>query len=367
MDELRIKGVGRADPAVPARAAGDPREEAFERALQTQVGKSVPVAILSKYADDSFLVRVAGTHARMLLPSTVQTGTELPMTVVSASPRPTFQLGAAHAGAVMLADLDHAGVPGAVLADKTAAALSAMGLLRNKMLTDTGATAPEDDGGSPPASISDAGRLITRLLDSTTTGSSAQISAVKPLLGAGMPDPARLASALRDNIGQSGLFYESHVSQWSDGKRALPELLREPQMAAPRPGPPDADPATAQLVAQQLTLHEQSRLVWQGQVWPGQDMQWEIHKDSPDGGGPGAPDAPPSWRSGLQLRFPLLGDIAATVLVTDGQLHMQLTTGTAETSELLRAHAGELAAALGVAGNPLSSLDIRATQRQRDE
>lgn len=365
MDELRVKGVGRADPLVPPRAAGDPREEAFERALQTQLGKSVAVAILSKFSDGSFLVRVAGNHARMLLPATVQAGTEMPMTVVSASPRPTFQLGAAHGGAAVLAELAHAVVPGARgPADKTAP-LSAMALLRHKMLTDAGATPPDDDGGSAPAAISATGRLITRLLDSAAASASAQISAARPVLGAGTPDPARLASALRDTIGQSGLFYESHVSQWSEGKRALPELLREPQMAAPHPGPPDADPAMAQLVAQQLVLHDQARLVWQGQVWPGQDMQWEIHKDAPDGGA-GDPDAQPSWRSGLQLRFPLLGDIAATVVVTDGHLHMQLTTATAETGDLLRAHAGELAAALGAAGNPLSSLDIRAAQGERD-
>lgn len=368
MDELRVKGVGRSDPVVPARAAGDPREEAFERALQTQVGKSLPVAILSKYGDGSFLVRVAGNHARMLLPATVEPGTEMPMTVMSASPRPTFQLGTAHGGAAVLADLAPGGYLAAgMLADKTAP-LSPMALLRNKMLADAGATLPDDDGGSAPAAISAAGRLITRLLDGGGgAGSAAQISAATPLIGAGTPDPARLASALRENVGHSGLFYESHVGEWSDGKRALPELLREPQMAAPRAGPPDADPATAQLVAQQLVLHEQARLVWQGQVWPGQDMRWEIHKDAPDGGGAGDPDPLPSWRSGLQLRFPLLGDIGATIVVTDGQLHMQLTTGTAGTGELLRAHAGELAAALGAAGNPLSSLDIRATQGERDE
>lgn len=366
MDELRVKGVGRSDPVVPARAVGDPRQEAFERALQTQVGKSLPVAVLAKYSDGSFLVRVAGNHARMLLPATIQAGTEMPMTVVAASPRPTFRLGAAHGGAAVLADLAPGGYPAAGgAADKTAP-LSPMALLRNNMLADAGAAAPDDDAGSAPASISATGRLITRLLDSGAAGSAARISAATPVLAAGTPDPARLASALRDSIGQSGLFYESHVGEWSDGKRALPELLREPQMA-PGAGPPDADPATAQLVAQQLALHEQARLVWQGQVWPGQDMQWEIHKDAPEGGGAGDPDAPPCWRSGLQLRFPLLGDIAATVVVADGQLHMQLTTGTAETGELLRARAGELAAALGAAGNPLSSLDIRATGGERDE
>jgi hypothetical protein len=57
----------------------------------------------------------------------------------------------------------------------------------------------------------------------------------------------------------------------------------------------------------------------------------------------------------------------ATVVVTDGQLHMQLTTGTAEAGELLRARAGELSAALGAAGNPLSSLDIRAAHGSDDE
>lgn len=367
MDELRIKGISRTDPALPARAVGDPRQEAFERALQTLVGKSVPVAVLSQNRDGSFLVRIAGCHARMLLPATIQAGTDIPMTVVAASPRPTVRLGAAHGGAAVQADLALGGWPAAAVAADKPPPLSPTALLRNKLLADAGAAPPDDDAGSTPASISAAGRLITRLLDSGVAGAAARINSAAPVLAAGAPDPARLAAALRDTIGQSGLFYESHVGEWSDGERSLPALLLEPQMAAPAVGPPDADPATAQLVAQQLALHEQARLVWQGQVWPGQEMQWEIHKDAPEAGSAGDPDAPSSWHSGLQLRFPLLGDIAATVVFADGQLHMQLTTATANTGELLRAHAGELAAALGAAGNPLSSLGIRAAGGDRDE
>lgn len=372
MDQLRVNGVGRSDPVVPARGVADPRQEGLERALQTQLGKSLPVAILSKFTDGSFLVRVAGNHARMLLPAGVQAGTEMPMTVVAASPRPTFQLGTGQGAAAVLVHLAPGGFTAAGAAAGTAAALTPAAVLLGKAVLDAGAGLAGDDGGSTPATLSAAGRLITRLLDGGASGpgAAAQISSATPLLGSGTPDPARLASALRDNIGQSGLFYESHVGQWSEGKLALPDLLREPQMSAPRaglPAAPDADPATAQLLTQQLVLHEQARLAWQGQVWPGQEMRWEIHKDAPERGGAGGQEPEPSWRSALQLRFPLLGELSASVVVAGGQLHIQLTSGSEETGELLRSRAGELAAALGAAGHPLSSLDIRATQGERGE
>lgn len=360
MDGLIVKGVGRTDAIVPALPANDPRQEAFERALQTQVGKSMPVAVLSKFGDGSFLVRVAGNHARMQLPPGAQAGTDVPMTLVATSPRPTFQLENGHAAHAVLVQL----APGSAQAAGKAAALHSAAALGASAAPAGGAADAADDGAT--ASLSTAGRIITRLLD--IAGPAGHITSATPLQTAAPAGGAELAPLLRDAIGRSGLFYESHVAEWSEGKRTLPDLLREPQMAAPRPGSPETDPATAQLVSQQLVLHEQARMAWQGQVWPGQDMQWEIHRDAPEGGKSGREDDPvPAWRSGLRLRFPQLGDIAATVVVSGGQLHIQLTTGTAGAGALLRAHAGELAAALGAAGSPLSSLDIRPAHGGQDD
>ncbi|WP_229506352.1 hypothetical protein [Massilia sp. BJB1822] len=78
---------------LPAAPVGDARQEAFQRSLQSLVGQTIKGEVLSKFNDGSFLVRVANTNARMMLPAGVELGAELPLTVMSANPRPTFQVG----------------------------------------------------------------------------------------------------------------------------------------------------------------------------------------------------------------------------------------------------------------------------------
>lgn len=364
MERMTVKGVGRIDPALPALPAGDARQEAFERVLAAQVGKSMPVAVLSRLTDGSYLVRVADQHARMALPPGTAPGSELPMTLVSTTPRPAFQLNGQ-------AQLLHP-----TLVDQE------LGELRTSGAAPLGAARPAAPSGEHPqgagprtalVALSDAGRTIARILGAASgpAGAAPFITATAPLAAAGSPEPARLAQALEGTLAQSGLFYESHVAEWAEGKRALPELLREPQMqktlaAGARPAATELDPAAAQLVNQQLSAHEQGRVVWQGQVWPGQHMQWEIHKDAPERRGGDSEPGEPSWRSGLRLRFPMLGEIAATIVIAGDQLHIQLKTGTSEAQALLRTRSAELAAALGAAGNPLASLDIRATEEGND-
>ena len=168
MERMTVKGVDRIVPAIPALPVGDARQEAFERALHTQVGKSFPVAVLSRLADGSFLVRVAEQNARMALPPGTQTGTELPMTLVSASPRPAFQ----QAGASQLIHptLVHQEAPGAQ-------ALAAF-----KAQLAPGALPFGADARNAHVSLSDAGRAIARILSAgqPAAGEAATVSSPAP-------------------------------------------------------------------------------------------------------------------------------------------------------------------------------------------
>lgn len=362
MDSMTVKGVDRISPALPALPVGDARQEAFERALQGFVGKSMPVTVLARLADGTFLVRVAEQNARMALPAGAMPGTDVPMTLVSTNPRPAFQqAGAAQLIHPTLVHQDELRAPGA-------AALAAFRAQQAGAGTSFGTEAR-----NAHVSLSDTGRAITRILSAAQSGAgaTAAIRSPAPLSGPGTPEPALLARALEGALAQSGLFYESHVAEWAEGKRPLPELLREPQMQkamadAAKSFATETDPAAAQLVSQQLATHEHGRIAWQGQVWPGQDMQWEIHKDAPEPGQRGADEAEPGWRSGLRLRFAALGEISATIVIAGDQLHIQLKTDSDETGALLRARAGELASALGASGSQLASLDIHAAQNRAD-
>ncbi|MYM98774.1 flagellar hook-length control protein FliK, partial [Rugamonas sp. FT81W] len=89
---VTILPVGPAAGVGGAAPVGDGRQAAFQRALQSLVGQPVTAEVLSKYNDGSFLVRVADNAVRMMLPPDVQVGADVPLTVLTASPRPTFQL-----------------------------------------------------------------------------------------------------------------------------------------------------------------------------------------------------------------------------------------------------------------------------------
>jgi hypothetical protein len=406
--DITVRPVGKVEQVASLEVVGDARQEAFQRSLAGLVGKSMQAEVLSKLTDGSYLVKVAGSSARMMLPPGAEVGTEVPLTLTALNPRPTFQLASAQPGATVvalvyseahpaipaaaaLADPAKPGVPllpapdaapqppaGAMTAARsgpaTGAVLSHAASLLGKAPLIPADQLPELDHDSAAPTLSAAARALASVLASAASAGSARtaIVAPAPLASAATIEPAKLAAALKDAIGNSGLFYESHLAEWSAGSRPLAELAREPQMQrALSPVPPDAgpnkpvapaDPATAQFINLQLSSQEQGRVAWQGQLWPGQPLQWQISKDAPQGGGGNGDtgEPAPAWRSALRFRFPLLGEIAATVVMAGDQLHIQVQAGSDEVRGLLRAGAGELSSALEAAGTPLSSLTIGA-------
>jgi hypothetical protein len=404
---ITVKPVGPVAPAQATEALGDPRQEAFQRSLQTLLGQSLKAEVLSRFTDGSFLVKVAGTSARMMLPSNPQPGAELPLTLVSLTPRPTFQLSTVPQSGPITAFVDihpqaalpvltpelelyapTAGMakPGAAGATQRAATLFVEAPLANQLA--------QADSASSRSTLSVTARVISSVLVAASRSEHPQTAIVAPLplLPSAPVDPVKLAAVLKDAIGASGLFYESHVAEWSAGKRPFADLQREPQMQRTHPAsvsiadpvataqatlanaavPATAapvDPATAQFINLQLTSQEQGRVAWQGQLWPGHDLSWQISRDAPERGarhdGAEPPEAP--WRSALKLRFPSLGEIGATVVLSGDQLHIQLQAGSDQVGALLREHAGALRGALEGAGSTLVSLTVGAADEHADD
>ncbi|MCE3605918.1 flagellar hook-length control protein FliK [Massilia sp. P8910] len=405
-----VSAVGKVDPARPAPGVGDSRQDALARALSTQLGQSMRVAVLSKFNDGTFLVRVAGEQARMSLPQGAEAGTEMPMTLIAVSPRPQFRLdtqpgsapglppgpaqtplpgasgqslptGAIPERAPLQAPAQALAQPqegqGAGAANLTGRATSLAATLLGKSPLTASADLPALDANTRPATLSSTGQLLARILDigHPAPGKPAAIAGATPLIDPkhGAPDTAALAHKLEQTISRSGVFYESHVAEWADGKRPLSELQREPQMqqAMATPGggsrPAAAELASAQLINLQLTTQEQARVTWQGQLAPGQELQWEIHKDAPEQRGRGTDEpSAPVWKSGMRLRFPLLGEIEASIVTTGERVHIELRTASQGTGEALRARAGELTSALDVSGTALASLIIRTPEAGDD-
>jgi hypothetical protein len=425
LDTGNVRGVTPVETRLPAPPVNAARQEAFQRSLANMVGQTLSGQVLSRFSDGSYLVRVADTNARMLLPANIQAGSQLPLTVVAAEPRPTLQIGAGNplAGqAAVIYTEDNpppalpqdasrlpsqdtsslsqagrqaarqalAGQPGAAAehadaagAHSSAAAAqarpqSAAASLLSKAPLVPAEQLPPLDKNTPQSTLSPAARAISTALAAayTTPGVPVTINGKIPLSQGGPPDADKLSQNLRQALGDSGLFYESHVAEWAEGKRPLQDLQREPQMqrmaqaasqspaeaAAKLLGGPDL--SAAQMINQQLHTQEQGKLVWQGQAWPGQPMEWQVERDRREGGEHGGRGGErsdtPVWRSGVRFRFPLLGKVGASVTLVGDQVHIALESGSADTAATLRAWAGVLQSAMDAAGAPLASLTIDA-------
>jgi hypothetical protein len=350
-------------PARPTLPVGDPRQQAFTRALAGLVGQSLQADVMTKLPDGSFVVRVNDMAARMPLPPGAQPGTQVPLTLVALTPRPTFQVrtdqgGAAfaEAGPPLPEGTSPQSAPLAYLEGKDAAALARTAALlagaRSLARLPSGAA----DGAN--ASISTAGKALGDVIAAAQKADTQASAAVgrTPLLAAPSGDADAIAQVLKDGLGKSGLFYESHVAEWAEGARSRADLAAEPQA---RGMPPPTDPNTAQFINLQLNAHEQGRVAWQGQLWPGRDMHWDVERDAHSGQDGDQADGT-TWRSSLRLRFGALGEVAARVVLCGDRLHIRLDAPDAAVGSLLDAHRTRLAQALDAAGTPLAQLAIHA-------
>lgn len=349
--------LARIEALAPTTPAGDARQEAFNRLALIAIGKQLQAQVLSRLNDGTFLVRIAGAPARMSLPAGANIGDVLDLTLVATTPRPTFLLGQPPRAAV--------------------------------------------------ASLSAAGRFIGNLLQSTQQeGAPASLVGKAPLLTSPAAGPSQVAVALQSALAFSGLFYESHVSQWAQGGRALADLMQEPQaqpgklpqtetscvdLARPiantrasadagRPwadpmrgmplparttGPADADglaqltamgSEAAHMINMQLDALERRHVLWQGELWPGQPLEWDVSDETPESEDETGTQA---WQSVVRFELPTLGAVTATIRLADGHVQVKVRTSTEPAASLLRTHGSLLAGALEAAGSPLDLLTVR--------
>ncbi len=370
-DSLPLSQVARTQAVVPA---ADPRQQAFQRAFAGMVGQSMQAEVLSKLPDGAFVVRVNDMAARMPLPANAQPGMQVPLTLVALNPRPTFQVdtgkGApafAEAGPPLQEGAGAQSSPLAYLEGRQAAALTrtAALLAQARTVAQLGSGA----AGDANTSISKAGKLLGDVIAAAQKSDLPATAALgrTPLLPGPSADAGSIAGALQEGLAKSGLFYESHVAEWAQGTRARAELAAEPQAQGRMPSP--TEPGTAQFINMQLTAAEQARVAWQGQLWPGQDLRWEIERDAPEGSQAGARDGgeTSTWQSRLTLRFGGLGELSARVVLSGDQLHIRLDAASEDAGQRLQAGRAQLEQALDAAGMPLSTLAIHALETPEAE
>jgi len=346
----------------------DARLEVFRRLNQVAIGRELQATVDAMLDDGTFLVKVADATARMALPVGTKVGDNLSLVLIAKDPRLTFLL--------------------------------------------------TQQQGSAPASLSTTARLVDHLLQSAQQdGTPAAVTTRTPLVPApGALEPKQVAAALQNALSGSGLFYESHLHEWISGTRTAAELKQEPQsqltaslkpppaqdagnadlarlaanfrelgegaqklvhlireaqlpaaggaatdadlITPPQPALPTVEPEAARIINLQLNTLENQMVRWQGQLWPGMPMEWEVQEDKPEGGGAQGDPQQSVWTSTVRFELPHLGDVSATIRLAGDRVHVQLSTGTEDAATTVRAFGGRLADALEAAGAPLDSFTV---------
>ncbi len=228
---------------------------------------------------------------------------------------------------------------------------------------------------------------------------------------------ARFAQALTHSVQTSGLFYESHLAQLAAGKTTPQNLRQEPQGRLPPQPPasgntaqnaqsaqnlqnlptaqqaatpgapaggagpettpthtaagqthtastPGIDPQAQLLVRQQLEVLANQAFLWQGEAWPGADMEWEVHR-RPQDEEENRDFEEDHWATRLTLHLPTLGEVQARLSLSGDQLVMRLTAP--ESAERLGQSIEPLRARLLAQGLQASQLSVQARDSDPDD
>lgn len=218
-------------------------------------------------------------------------------------------------------------------------------------------------------------------------------------LAAGGPSARALGQALRNALQTSGLFYESHLTDMVFGRKNPSTLENEPQArlsrdtashanvqargrteaaSASRSGGGAEAPASSGgsaasstpgapisgihqdltvLVRQQLDVLANQTVNWQGEAWPGTQMEWEVERDPY---GADRESAVPTWATRVKLDLPRLGLVDARLNLAGDQIVLQLIAPHSaseinDSSDMLRSR-------LLAAGLTLSNLTVSVVE-----
>lgn len=266
----------------------------------------------------------------------------------------------------------------------------------------TQAATEAGEDASVSTRLTNTGRLIADLLvgfdkEGGKRPQPAPLNSAGPVVNQFPDSAADLAPALKAALSKSGMFYEAHQARWARGQMPTESLLQEPQgklspaahallqpaaenasrtAVAPAAGAAEAAvrvamgqviaPDLTPLVQQQLEALATNTYVWQGQVWPGQNMDWEILEEGAQrdrGGENGAAN----WTTHLRLKLPSLGGVEATLrLVGNRNIEINIRTDDDNTRQKLTAANQPLQQQFETAGLALSSFAVARHVKQEE-
>jgi hypothetical protein len=336
--------VSKITPLIPATIIGDTAGEAVFRleqlrlaqALSDQLvkGQVYQGKVIAKLDDQVSVVNLNGTVVKMALGANARIGESLSLKFLGGSPKPAFLLS-----------------PSAI----------------NQEVDLT--------------TISHTAQMIDQFLGSSEARKApARFEAQTPITSSPFNPPQVIANDLKNAVAHSGLFYESHLVENAEGKRPLSALLLEPQnKMLPQNKMELLSLASLQnqatsslnssslnsLVPQQLSILENQKLTWHGEVWPHQLMELEIqqkrssdqvvhnHQQS------SSPELEnDNMDSQITLHLPNLGSVTARINLQNGKMRIQVLANELSTSTLLKDQKASLAQAIEASGQSLDYLSV---------
>jgi hypothetical protein len=115
-------------------------------------------------------------------------------------------------------------------------------------------------------------------------------------------------------------------------------------------------PQVLPLVQQQLDALDTRQVMWQGQVWPGQYMDWRIQDDGVRR--EASAEQAAGWQTRLHLVFPKLGEVTAVLSLNQKNVAISFHVTENVTGDLVRDHQGALQTALDAVGLSLAGVTV---------
>lgn len=112
------------------------------------------------------------------------------------------------------------------------------------------------------------------------------------------------------------------------------------------------------VIHQQLEALATQQMSWQGQIWPGMNVHWEVLNPEQQSPTDDLDAQQPTWRSNLRLDLPQLGGVQA-LLVLDAQgLSLRIDSDNSASADRMRAALTQLAEAVEAAGIKVASAGV---------
>lgn len=217
------------------------------------------------------------------------------------------------------------------------------------------------------ARVSDTGRWLSGFLGEASGQVPAQsvLGLLRTLLSGPPADAALLGRMLQQGLRESGLFYESHLGRWFGGDFPLEDILKEPQgllsprlaqagqhgvaaagelvRASIRTGSTEimeavfkkvgssmahegiADQRSLPIVAEQLSALQNSQMVFRGDLFPGQHLEWKVAEREAERNKEGGRER--SWETSVTISLPSIGPVTASLSLDGTRVAVSVMAG----------------------------------------